>query len=80
MTEPDRSSELGQGTIVNTRYDHVCTRDSTSNHRRLQIEPYGPFRLDLRAWALRRHARNAVDRWDAATYTRVMGWACGARP
>jgi DNA-3-methyladenine glycosylase II len=72
MTEPDRSSELGQGVIVNTRYDHVCTQHPTSNHRRFQIEPYGPFRLDLTAWALRRHARNAVDRWDAPTYARVV--------
>ena len=72
MTEPDRSSELGHGVIVNTGYDHVRTQDPTSNHRRLQIDPYGPFRLDLTAWALRRHARNAVDRWNAATYARVM--------
>jgi DNA-3-methyladenine glycosylase II len=40
--------------------------------QRLQIEPRGPFRLDLTAWALRREARNAVDRWDAATYQRVV--------
>ena len=38
----------------------------------MQIEPCGPFRLDLTAWALRRNARNAVDRWDAATYARVV--------
>jgi hypothetical protein len=37
----------------------------------LGIEPYGPFRLDLTAWAPRREARNAVDRWDTATYERV---------
>jgi DNA-3-methyladenine glycosylase II len=72
MTKPDRSSALGQGVIVNIRYDDVCKQDPTSNDCRFQIEPYGPFRLDLTAWALRRHARNAVDRWDAATYTRVM--------
>jgi DNA-3-methyladenine glycosylase II len=39
---------------------------------RLQIEPHGPFRLDLTAWALRRDARNAVDRWGTATYERVL--------
>ena len=38
----------------------------------LQIEPRGRFRLDLTAWALRRHARNTVDRWDTATYERVI--------
>jgi hypothetical protein len=47
-------------------------RRPTSNHHRFQIEPCGPFRLDLTAWALRRTARNALYRWDAATYTRVM--------
>jgi DNA-3-methyladenine glycosylase II len=38
----------------------------------LQIEPHGPFRLDLTAWALRRDARNAVDRWGTARYERVV--------
>ena len=38
----------------------------------LQIEPRGPFRLDLTAWALRRHARNTVDRWGTASYERVI--------
>jgi DNA-3-methyladenine glycosylase II len=36
------------------------------------IEPAGPFRLDFTTWALRRHARNAVDRWNEATYERVL--------
>jgi len=31
-----------------------------------------PFRLDLTVWALRRRARNIVDRWDGANYRRVM--------
>jgi DNA-3-methyladenine glycosylase II len=38
----------------------------------LQIEPCGTFRLDPTAWALRRHARRTVDRWDTATYERVI--------
>src|SRR5215218_2852552 len=50
----------------------VCAPAETLKSHQLQIEPDGPFRLDLTAWALRRHARNAVDRWDAGTYTRVM--------
>jgi DNA-3-methyladenine glycosylase II len=37
-----------------------------------QIEPSGPFRLDLTAWALRRNAGNSVDRWSTATYERVL--------
>jgi DNA-3-methyladenine glycosylase II len=37
------------------------------------MEPSAPFRLDLTAWALRRRAHNAVDRWDpSATYGRVL--------
>ena len=31
-----------------------------------------PFRLDLTVWALRRRARNIVDRWDGVCYTRVF--------
>src|SRR5690349_20501437 len=47
--------------------------------RRFLIEPPAPFRLDLTAWALRRQAHNAVDRWDASsTYARVM--CLGGRP
>jgi DNA-3-methyladenine glycosylase II len=45
------------------------------NHRtthELELEPRGPFRLDLTAWALRRRPGNAVDRWDAAKYERVL--------
>lgn len=40
--------------------------------RELVIEPCAPFRLDLTAWALRRRAHNAVDRWDPSTYQRVV--------
>ncbi len=35
------------------------------------LRPAPPFRLDLTVWALRRRARNIVDRWDGATYRRV---------
>jgi DNA-3-methyladenine glycosylase II len=44
----------------------------TPDRHRFHIEPWGPFRLDLTVWALRRHARNAIDRWDAPTYARVV--------
>jgi DNA-3-methyladenine glycosylase II len=43
-----------------------------SKGHHLQLEPRGPFRLDLTAWALRRQARNAVDRWSTASYERVL--------
>jgi DNA-3-methyladenine glycosylase II len=36
------------------------------------IRPIPPFRLDLTVWALRRRARNLVDRWDGTTYRRVV--------
>ncbi len=36
------------------------------------LDPVPPFRLDLTVWTLRRHAANALDRWDGATYRRVL--------
>jgi DNA-3-methyladenine glycosylase II len=38
----------------------------------LLIEPDPPFRLDLTVWALRRRAHNALDRWEASAYRRVV--------
>jgi DNA-3-methyladenine glycosylase II len=43
-----------------------------SRGRRILIEPRAPFRLDLTAWALRRRSNNALDRWEASTYQRVV--------
>ena len=42
------------------------------------LRPVPPFRLDLTVWALRRRARNAIDRWDGTTYRRVV--VLGHRP
>lgn len=39
---------------------------------RFSVRPIPPFRLDLTVWALRRRSMNAVDRWDGATYQRVL--------
>jgi DNA-3-methyladenine glycosylase II len=36
------------------------------------VRPVPPFRLEFTVWALRRRARNLVDRWDGATYRRVV--------
>src|ERR1051325_8319114 len=36
------------------------------------VRPIPPFRLDLTVWTLRRRPRNAIDRWDGATYRRVI--------
>src|SRR5207244_1388792 len=41
-------------------------------HLRFTVRPVPPFRLDLTVWALRRRARNLVDRWDGTTYRRVV--------
>jgi DNA-3-methyladenine glycosylase II len=40
------------------------------------LRPIPPFRLDLTVWALRRRARNAIDRWDGTTYRRVVVRGC----
>lgn len=40
--------------------------------RAIVVRPIPPFRLDLTVWALRRRARNAIDRWDGATYRRLV--------
>jgi hypothetical protein len=37
-----------------------------------ELKPVPPFRLDLTVWTLRRRAHNIVDRWDGATYRRVL--------
>jgi DNA-3-methyladenine glycosylase II len=47
-------------------------RMSHSTPRPLIVRPVPPFRLDLTVWALRRRARNAIDRWDHATYRRII--------
>ena len=46
--------------------------------RSLSLRPLPPFRLDLTVWALRRRSRNLIDRWDGATYRRVI--MLGKRP
>ena len=41
------------------------------------LTPIPPYRLDLTVWTLRRRPDNIVDRWDAATYRRVLSLADG---
>jgi DNA-3-methyladenine glycosylase II len=57
---------------VNVEQSPGCTRAQTFRRHEIEIEPRGPFRLDLTAWALRRRSHNGVDRWDTATYERVV--------
>jgi DNA-3-methyladenine glycosylase II len=42
-----------------------------------ELRPASPFRLDLTVWTLRRRAHNVVDRWDGATYRRVLPLPAG---
>jgi DNA-3-methyladenine glycosylase II len=39
---------------------------------RFALHPRAPFRLDLTAWALRRRAHNAIDRFDDGAWRRVL--------
>ncbi len=41
---------------------------------KFELRPLPPFRLDFTAWALRRRPENQVDRWDGATYQRVISF------
>lgn len=50
---------------IHTQMPAVVTRE-------FSISPRAPFRLDLTAWALRRRAHNAIDRWDGHTYSRAL--------
>jgi DNA-3-methyladenine glycosylase II len=63
--------------IVKMDESPACTEAQTSECHQFEIEPRGPFRLDLTAWALRRRSHNAVDRWDSARYERVVSLAGG---
>ncbi len=48
------------------------TGEGVLGHARFLLHPVLPFRLDLTAWAIRRRANNMIDRWDGATYSRVL--------
>jgi DNA-3-methyladenine glycosylase II len=56
-TSEERSLELEQAALASTRF---------------LLRPVVPFRLDLTVWALRRRPSNEIDRWDGATYSRVL--------
>ncbi len=48
-------------------------RHSLDGARATAVLPVAPpFRLDLTVWALRRRAKNVVDRWDDGRYSRVI--------
>lgn len=48
------------------------TGESALAHVQFLLYPVLPFRLDLTVWALRRRPSNGIDRWDGATYSRVL--------
>jgi DNA-3-methyladenine glycosylase II len=49
-----------------------CAAAGATDRLTFQVKPVPPFRLDLSVQALRRRATNAIDRWDGATYRRVL--------
>ncbi len=51
---------------------HSRCRRSYPTQRVFELRPSSPFRLDLTAWALRRRAQNAIDRWDGRSYRRTL--------
>lgn len=55
-----------QGAAIYSRYGFDMARAT------LVLPVTSPFRLDLTVWALRRRAKNAVDRWDHGRYSRVI--------
>jgi len=60
----DDSEQCGARLMtVNVDESPACVQVEASRGRQLQIDPRGPFRLDLTAWALRRSSHNAIDRW-----------------
>lgn len=50
----------------------VAPTPAPSRTTTFDLDAVPPFRLDLTAWALRRRADNAMDRWDGTTYCRVL--------
>src|SRR5574338_1279050 len=63
LGDPSRQVERGE------RRDNDVPRDAAPE---LIVRPTPPFRLDFTVWALRRRARNKIDRWDGVTYRRVI--------
>ena len=56
---------------------HAMTGHGTRPPLTFIIRPVPPFRLDLTAWALRRRARNVIDRWMAPATGGSFGSADG---
>jgi DNA-3-methyladenine glycosylase II len=63
--EPVLHNRYAAGT-VRWRYSFGMARATVV----LPVTP--PFRLDLTVWALRRRAKNAVDRWEDGRYSRLI--------
>ena len=77
MTPTSNPSDAGDPGPCSARgsplEDHVAGCASCApGERSLSLEVLAPFRLDLTAWALRRRAHNAVDRWDGLRYSRAV--------
>ena len=55
----------------------MTPKDRFRDQNTFELTPVSPFRLDLTAWTLRRRPANVVDRWDGATYRRVLPLTAG---
>ena len=53
--------------MMQTLEEAFVTRQLT-----FDLTPIAPFCLEFTAWGLRRRPENQVDRWDGATYRRVI--------
>jgi DNA-3-methyladenine glycosylase II len=67
-----RAAGSGSGGAGARNDTHVVRTAKRPHDSQLELEPGAPFRLDLTTWVLRRRPHNAVDRWHASTYTRVL--------
>ena len=50
---------------------HITCSHATRTIETFDLHPEPPYRLDLTVWALRRRARNEIDRWDG-NYARAL--------
>jgi DNA-3-methyladenine glycosylase II len=65
---PDRQARHSYGSELQS--SPLLPEANRRSTFRLSVRP--PFRLDLTVWLLRRRPHNEIDRWDGATYKRIL--------
>src|SRR6476660_5259814 len=58
--------------LARDRSERKAVKSWAQSSFSIELRPIAPFRLDFTVWALRRRPENLVDRWDGATYRRVL--------